>query len=133
MLVQLLCAIIKPGVDTYSSFMERVSSFAALFAVSVQVIAYNKVDLPDSGDYWEFVREYLVVSSKQKHQPRGRVLYRCFGVKCISEASYPRTLLSEALLATYAADNLVLNPHAQHFCLAIMFFCNVAGRRGHPQ
>ena len=27
-----------------------------------QVIAYNKVDLPDSGDYWEFVKEYLRVS-----------------------------------------------------------------------
>jgi hypothetical protein len=26
------------------------------------VIAYNKVDLPDSGDYWDFVREYLRVS-----------------------------------------------------------------------
>lgn len=25
-----------------------------------QVVAYNKTDLPDSGDYWEFVREYLV-------------------------------------------------------------------------
>jgi hypothetical protein len=28
-----------------------------------QVIAYNKVDLPDSGDYWEFVKEYLRVSN----------------------------------------------------------------------
>ena len=27
-----------------------------------QVIAYNKIDLPDSGDYWEFVKEYLRVS-----------------------------------------------------------------------
>eukprot|EP00877_Chromochloris_zofingiensis_P006026 jgi/Chrzof1/1677/Cz10g16250.t1 len=25
-----------------------------------QVVAYNKTDLPDSGDYWEFVQEYLV-------------------------------------------------------------------------
>jgi hypothetical protein len=29
------------------------------------VIAYNKIDVPDSGDYWEFVREYLVVSGTQ--------------------------------------------------------------------
>lgn len=28
-----------------------------------QVIAYNKVDVPDSGDYWEFVKEYLRVST----------------------------------------------------------------------
>ncbi|KXZ51499.1 hypothetical protein GPECTOR_12g462 [Gonium pectorale] len=25
-----------------------------------QLVAYNKIDLPDSGDYWEFVREQLV-------------------------------------------------------------------------
>jgi hypothetical protein len=31
--------------------------------VPLQVIAYNKVDLPDSGDYWEFVKEYLRVST----------------------------------------------------------------------
>jgi hypothetical protein len=30
------------------------------------VIAYNKIDLPDSGDYWEFVREYLVVSGNTR-------------------------------------------------------------------
>jgi GTP-binding protein len=23
-------------------------------------VAYNKTDVPDSGDYWEFVREFLV-------------------------------------------------------------------------
>lgn len=28
-----------------------------------QVIAYNKVDLPDSGDYWDIVKEYLRVSA----------------------------------------------------------------------
>jgi hypothetical protein len=33
-----------------------------LLLLLLQVIAYNKIDLPDSGDYWEFVREYLVVS-----------------------------------------------------------------------
>lgn len=25
-----------------------------------QLVAYNKVDLPDSGDFWELVREQLV-------------------------------------------------------------------------
>jgi len=30
--------------------------------LAAQVIAYNKIDLPDSGDYWEFVKEYLRVS-----------------------------------------------------------------------
>lgn len=29
-------------------------------AAMLQIIAYNKIDVPDSGDYWEFVREYLV-------------------------------------------------------------------------
>jgi GTP-binding protein len=23
------------------------------------VVAYNKIDVPDSGDYWEFIQEYL--------------------------------------------------------------------------
>jgi hypothetical protein len=36
---------------------------AAALCATVQVIAYNKVDLPDSGDYWEFVKEYLRVST----------------------------------------------------------------------
>lgn len=25
-----------------------------------QIVAYNKTDVPDSGDYWEFVKEYLI-------------------------------------------------------------------------
>ena len=25
----------------------------------LQIVAYNKVDVPDSGDYWELVRDYL--------------------------------------------------------------------------
>lgn len=36
-------------------------------APPVQLVAYNKVDLPDSGDYWEFVKDYLVEVS---HRPR---------------------------------------------------------------
>jgi hypothetical protein len=29
-------------------------------AAALQLVAYNKVDVPDSGDYWEFVRDYLI-------------------------------------------------------------------------
>jgi hypothetical protein len=39
---------------------------AAVALPLLQVIAYNKIDVPDSGDYWEFVQEYLVVSGKEK-------------------------------------------------------------------
>lgn len=38
------------------------SCLSLLLLLVHQVIAYNKIDLPDSGDYWEFVQEYLLVS-----------------------------------------------------------------------
>jgi GTP-binding protein len=33
--------------------------FSPLLSAKPQVVAYNKVDLPDSGDYWELVRDCL--------------------------------------------------------------------------
>ena len=33
--------------------------FSPDLARKPQVVAYNKVDLPDSGDYWEIVRDVL--------------------------------------------------------------------------
>ena len=59
------------------------------------MVAYNKVDLPDSADYWDFVREYLVgeagldpgslfpVSAVTGQGVKGECFVECF-FSCVS-------------------------------------------------
>lgn len=59
-LLHLLDGTSPDPIGDYKAIQLELELFNPALLDKPQVIAYNKVDLPDSGDYWEFVREYLV-------------------------------------------------------------------------
>ncbi|KAF8065613.1 OBGC1 [Scenedesmus sp. PABB004] len=59
-LLHLLDGTSPDPIGDYKAIQLELELFNPALLDKPQVVAYNKVDLPDSGDYWEFVREYLV-------------------------------------------------------------------------
>ncbi|KAF6255524.1 P-loop containing nucleoside triphosphate hydrolase protein [Scenedesmus sp. NREL 46B-D3] len=59
-LLHLLDGTSPDPIGDYKAIQLELELFNPALLDKPQVIAYNKIDLPDSGDYWEFVREYLV-------------------------------------------------------------------------
>lgn len=48
----------------YSAIRQELELFEPGLARKPQVVAYNKIDVPDSGDYWDEIRESLITQYK---------------------------------------------------------------------
>ncbi|KAI8468676.1 MAG: GTP1/OBG-domain-containing protein [Monoraphidium minutum] len=59
-LVHVLDGTSPDPVGDYKAICLELELFNPELREKPQVVAYNKTDVPESGDYWEFVREYLV-------------------------------------------------------------------------
>ena len=50
----------RDPVGDYQAIQQELSLFSPLLAAKPQLVAYNKMDVPDSSDYWDIVQDFLL-------------------------------------------------------------------------
>ena len=50
----------RDPVGDYQAIQQELALFSPLLAAKPQLVAYNKMDVPDSSDYWDIVQDFLL-------------------------------------------------------------------------
>lgn len=59
MLVHVIDGTSRDPVGDYQAIQQELALFSPALAGKPQLVAYNKMDVPDSSDYWDIVQDFL--------------------------------------------------------------------------
>ncbi len=60
LLVHVIDGTSRDPIGDYQAIQQELELFSSDLAAKPQLVAYNKMDVPDSSDYWDSVQEFLL-------------------------------------------------------------------------
>ncbi len=110
----------RDPIGDYQAIQQELQLFDSDLAAKPQLVAYNKMDVPDSSDYWDSVQDFLLAQVCQfglrqgsSHVRRRAGVQHSPGSK--AGASFTARRDSCCLMFAHRHDSGVSMPHAQ-FC-----------------
>ena len=108
MLVHVIDGTSRDPVGDYQAIQQELALFSPALAGKPQLVAYNKMDVPDSSDYWDIVQDFLlseVCAKRRRHQLIDML---------------PQLLLPECCVCLYVADvTLCASLHTRSECTTV--------------